>query len=176
MAITLYSASVPIFVRQLGRVGLWLDKAESLAEAKKFKPAVFMASRLAPDMLAFPSQIQIACDTAKFFVARVTGTEAPKFDDSESSFAELRERVQKTLDFVQSVPEAKFAGADERIVSVPIRGGTIDTPGETYLKNAVLPNFFFHLTTAYALLRMNGVEIGKTDFLGPMPKDEAAKP
>ena len=134
-----------------------------------------MASRLAPDMLAFPRQIQIACDTAKFFVARVTGTEAPKFDDTESTLAELRERVLQTMAFIESVPAAKFEGGDERIVTVPIRGGTIDVPGETYLKNAVLPNFFFHLTTAYALLRSNGVEIGKTDFLGPMPKDEAGK-
>jgi hypothetical protein len=166
MSITLHSASVPIFTRMLGNLLTWFDKAEAYAAAKKFEPGVLLTTRLAPDMLSFTTQIQIACDTAKFGVSRIAGVDAPKFDDKEATFAELRERVRKTIDFVASVPAAQLDGKEEAELIVPRRSGPVTWKAEAYLKNHVLPNFFFHLTTAYALLRHNGVDLGKSDFLG----------
>jgi hypothetical protein len=165
MAISMHSASVPVFVRMLGNMAGWLDKAEAHAAAKKFETSVYLDARLAPDMLPFTKQIQIACDAAKFCVARLTGTEAPKFEDTETSLAQLRDRIRKTIDYVQSVPAAQVDGSDDKDVSVPRRDGAIVMKGEMYLKHFVLPNFFFHVTTVYALLRHNGVELGKSDFL-----------
>lgn len=166
MSLSMHSASVPIFVRTLGNLLGWLDKAEAHAAAKKFDPNVLLSTRLAPDMLPFTKQIQIACDAAKFGVARLAGVEAPKFEDNETTMAELRERVRKTIDYVQSVPADKVDGSDDRQVNVPRRDGTLTLAGEAYLKHYVLPNFFFHVTTAYALLRHNGVDLGKADYLG----------
>ena len=168
MSITMYSASVPVFVRMLGNLLHWLDKAQAHAEGKKFDCAVYLNARLAPDMLPFSRQIQIACDSVKFCVGRLAGVDAPKFDDTESTLDELRERVRKTIDFVQSVPAAKFDGCGEKDVAVPRRDGSMTLKGDFYLNHFVLPNLYFHLTTAYALLRHNGVEIGKGDFLGEM--------
>jgi len=168
MSISMHSASVPIFVRMLGSLTTWLDKAESHAAARKFDTSVYLSARLAPDMLPFTNQIQIACDAVKFGVARLSGVEAPKFADDEASLADLRTRVRKTIDFIQSVPAAQIDGTEGKDVVVPRRDGSMTLKGETYLKNFVLPNFFFHVTTAYALLRHNGVELGKADFLGPM--------
>jgi hypothetical protein len=168
MAISMHSASVPIFVRMLGNLTTWLDKAESHAAARKFDTSVYLTARLAPDMLPFTNQIQIACDAVKFGIARLSGVEAPKFADDEASLADLRTRVRKTIDFIQSVPAAQIDGTEGKDVVVPRRDGSMTLKGETYLKNFVLPNFFFHVTTAYALLRHNGVELGKADFLGPM--------
>jgi uncharacterized protein len=166
MSISMHSASVPIFTRMLGNLLTWFDKAEAHAAVKKFEPGVLLTTRLAPDMLSFTTQIQIACDTAKFGVSRIAGVEAPKFDDKEASFAELRERVRKTMDFVASVPASQIDGKEEAELIVPRRSGPVTWKAEAYLKNHVLPNFFFHLTTAYALLRHNGVDLGKSDFLG----------
>ncbi|HMC15309.1 MAG TPA: DUF1993 domain-containing protein [Albitalea sp.] len=166
MSISMHSASVPIFARMLGNLLEWLDKAETHATAKKFDSGVLLAARLAPDMLPFVKQIQIACDTAKFGVARLAGAEAPKFEDNEASFAELRERVRTTIDYVQSVPAGQLDGTEDKDVSVPRRDGAVIMKGEFYLKHFALPNFFFHVTTAYALLRHNGVDLGKADFLG----------
>jgi uncharacterized protein len=168
MALTMHSASVPVFVRMLGNLVTWLDKAEAHATAKKFEPSAYLAARLAPDMLPLPQQIQIACDAAKFCVARLAGVEAPPFADDEKTLADLRQRVARTIDYVQSVPVDKIVGSDAREIQVPRRGGTLTMTGETYLKHFALPNFFFHVTTSYALLRHNGVELGKTDFLGSM--------
>ena len=166
MTITMHSASVPVFVRMLGNLLTWLDKAEAHAAAKKFEPSVYLSSRLAPDMLPFTSQIQIACDGAKFGVARLSGADAPKFDDSETNLAELRERVHKTIEFIKSVPAAKIDGTEDKDITIPRRAGPMTLKGEVYLKHFVLPNFYFHLTTTYALLRHYGVELGKMDFLG----------
>jgi uncharacterized protein len=166
MSITMHSASVPIFTRMLVNLGRWLDKAEAHATAKKFDTGVYLAARLAPDMLPFTRQIQIACDAAKFGVARLAGVEAPKFEDKETSFAELRERIAKTLDFIASVPAAQVDGTEDKDVVVPRRDGPITVKGEVFLKTMALPNFFFHVTTAYALLRHNGVDVGKSDYLG----------
>ncbi len=168
MAISMYSASVPVFTRMLGHLAAWLDKAEAHAQAKKFDTSVYLAARLAPDMLPFTKQIQIACDAAKFGVARLAGVEAPKFDDSEASLAELRERIRRTVEFVSSVPAAAIEGTEDKDITVPRRDGNIVIKGEFYLKHYVQPNFYFHVTTAYALLRHNGVELGKGDFLGAL--------
>jgi hypothetical protein len=174
MPLTMYSASVPVFVRMLGNVGTWLDKAEAHAAAKKFDPSVYLAARLAPDMLPFPKQIQIACDAAKFCVARLAGSEAPKFEDSETSISELRERIAKTVAYVRSVSAAQIDGSDARNISVPRRDGSMTMTGEDYLRQFVLPNFYFHVTMTYALLRHCGVDLGKGDFLGPLPPAAAA--
>lgn len=168
MAISMYSASVPVFTRMLDHLLQWLDKAEAHAQAKKFDTSVYLAARLAPDMLPFTKQIQIACDAAKFGVARLAGVESPKFDDNEASLAELRERIRKTMDFIASVPVEAFDGSDARDIVVPRRDGNIVLKGEFYLKHYVQPNFYFHVTTAYGLLRHNGVPLGKGDFLGAL--------
>jgi hypothetical protein len=174
MALSMHSASVPIFVRMLGNLSTWLDKAEAHAREKKFEPQVYLSARLAPDMLPLPTQIQIACDAAKFCVARLAGSEAPAFADEEKTLDELRQRVKKTIDYVQSVPAAQIDGSDAREISVPRRTGPITMTGEAYLKHFALPNFFFHVTTTYALLRHNGVELGKVDFLGGLPQAGAS--
>jgi len=168
MTISMHSACVPIFTRLLGNLGQWLDKAEAHAQAKKFEPSVYLAARLAPDMLPFTRQIQMACDAAKFGMARLAGVEAPKFEDNETSVTELRERIRKTLDFILSVPATAIDGTEDKDIVVPRRDGSITLKGEFYLKHFVLPNFFFHVTTAYALLRHNGVELGKRDYLGAL--------
>ena len=168
MSISMHSASVPLLVRMLNNMLTWLDKAEAHATAKKFETSVLLGARLAPDMLPFTKQIQIASDAAKFGVARLAGIEAPKFEDTETTMAELRERIRKTIDFVQSVPADKMDGSEERDITVPRRDGPVVVKGEPYLKNFVLPNFFFHVTTTYALLRHNGVDLGKSDYLGPL--------
>ena len=166
MPITMHSASVPVFVRLLGNLLVWLDKAEAHAAAKKFDTSVYLAARLAPDMLTFTKQIQIACDGAKFCVARLAGVEAPTFDDAEASLDELRERIRKTIAFVQSVSAAQVDGSEAKDVVIPRRDGPMTLKGEAYLKHFATPNFYFHITTAYALLRHNGVALGKADFLG----------
>ena len=166
MTITLHSASVPIFTRMLGNLLTWLDKAEAHAVAQKFEPSVFLSTRLAPDMLPFVAQIRIASDAAKACAARLAGQEAPKFEDNEASLADLRARVRKTLDYIESVPASAIDGSDAREVVVPLRNrDPLQFSGEVYLKHWALPNFFFHITMAYALLRHAGVELGKNDFL-----------
>ena len=170
MPITMHSASVPVFVRLLGNLLNWLDKAEAHAVAKKFDAGVYLGTRLAPDMLPFTKQIQIACDGAKFGVARLAGVEAPKFDDTEASIDELRERIRKTISFVQSVSAAQIDGTEDKDVVIPRRDGSMTLKGEAYLTTFAMPNFYFHITTAYALLRHNGVELGKMDFLGALTR------
>jgi uncharacterized protein len=166
MALSMHSASVPIFVRMLGNLLAWLDKAVAHAAARRFDTTVLLGTRLAPDMLPFTNQIQIACDAAKFAVARLAGVDAPKFADTEATLDELRERIRKTLDFIGSVPAARFDGSETRDITVPRRDGAVTLKGEAYLKHFVLPTFFFHVTTTYALLRHNGVDLGKADYLG----------
>ena len=174
MALTMHSATVPIFSRMLGNLVQWLDKAEAHARDRKFESQVYLGARLAPDMLPLSTQIQIACDAAKFCVARLAGSEAPPFADDEKTLDDLRQRVKRTIDYVQSVPAAQIDGSDAREISVPRRTGAITMTGEAYLKHFALPNFFFHVTTTYALLRHNGVELGKMDFLGALAQPAAA--
>ncbi len=145
---------------------MFLDKAAAYAEAKKFDVSVLINARLAPDMLPFVKQIQIASDNAKFGVARLANLEAPKFEDNEKTFDELRARVKKTIDFIKSVPASAFEGAEDRDIKIVMPNRTIEMKGLTYLRGWVLPNVFFHVTTAYLILRHNGVDVGKRDFLG----------
>lgn len=166
MSITMHSASVPVYSTMLRNLSKWLDKAIAHAQAKRFDPETFLSLRLAPDMLPLRNQVQIACDTAKFGVSRLAGSEAPKFDDNEASVAELQQRIAATLAYIESVPASAIDGSESRAVSVPVRGREpLQFTGENYLRHFALPNFFFHVTTTYALLRHNGVELGKSDFL-----------
>ncbi len=167
MSLSMHAASVPAFVRQLGAMLVWLDKAQAHAEARKFDANNYLGLRLAPDMLPFTRQIQIAADFAKGCVARLAGLEVPKWDDNEASLDELRARIRKTIDFVQAVPASAVDGSEEREIVLQMRvGDPRHYSGQAYLTQYALPNFYFHATAAYALLRHAGVEIGKRDFLG----------
>ena len=166
MTISMHSASVPVFRQMLGNMLQWLDKAEAHAQARKFDAGNYLGLRLAPDMLSLLTQVQIACDSAKRGVARLTGVEAPVHADDEKTIDELRERIRSTLAFIESVPAEKFAGSETRTIEVPQRNrDPLKFDGETFLKHYALPNFFSHVTTAYALLRHAGVELGKKDYL-----------
>ena len=162
----MYDASVSVFNRTLTALSAILDKAVAHAEAKGFDPAVLLSDRLAPDMFTLTRQVQIACDTAKGASARLAGLEVPRHEDTETTVAELKARIAKTLAFVNGIPAAAFAGSEDRSVIVPMRKRTMEFVGRTYLFEHALPNLFFHVTTAYAILRHNGVEIGKGDYLG----------
>jgi uncharacterized protein len=168
MANAMYDAAVPVFNQMLGSLSTLLDKANAHAQAKKFDVSVLLQSRLAPDMLPFVRQVQIACDSAKFGVARLTGVEAPKFPDDEATVDELKDRIARTLEFINGVSKERFEGTAERAVEVPLRDRKLNFDGRSFLLHWSLPNFYFHLTTAYNLLRHNGVEIGKKDFIGPV--------
>lgn len=166
MAISMYSASVPLFQHMLKNLSHFLDKGAAHAEARKFDPSSLTTYRLAPDMLPFTKQVQIACDAAKLAVARIGGIDAPKFEDTEQTFAELKARIQKTLDFLATVQPAQLDGTDDKEITFPVgRDRTRTMKADDYLKTWALPNFFFHVTTAYAILRHNGVELGKQDYL-----------
>lgn len=166
MAISMHSASVPVFLTMLGNLSKWLDKAVTHAQVKKFDPETLLTARLAADMLPLLRQVQIACDAAKFGVARLAGGQAPSFDDTETTLAELQQRIGATVAYIKSVPRDQVDGSEGKLVSVPRRGGEpLQFTGEQYLMHFALPNFFFHVTTAYALLRHNGVDLGKSDYL-----------
>ena len=167
MTLSMYQASVPVFIRALNNLSAILEKGAASAEARKIDPAVLIAARLAPDMLPLSRQVQIAADTAVRGAARLAGVEIPSMPDTETSFGELRERLAKAIAFVESVPADKIDGSEERIVTLPMRDGELTFPGQVFLLSFVLPNIFFHVTAAYAILRHNGVEIGKMDYLGP---------
>lgn len=166
MKLSMYQASAPRFAHTLRALSAILDKAEAYAAARKIDPAALTAFRLYPDMFPLTRQVQIACDTAKGAVARLAGVEVPKHEDTEQSFAELKARIAKTVDFIESVPAAKIEGADEREVVVRQRGQDVKYSGLQYLLAVAQPNFYFHAATAYDILRHNGVELGKRDFLG----------
>ncbi|MEA1674052.1 DUF1993 domain-containing protein [Nitrospirillum sp. BR 11163] len=166
MSLSMYQASVPVFLRLLGNLSAILDKAVAHAEAKKIDPAVLVNARLAPDMHPLARQIQIASDAAKGAAARLAGVEIPSFADTESTFADLQARIAKTVDFLKSVTPAQIDGSEERTITLKIRGEDVPFPGQAFLLFFAIPNFFFHVTTAYDILRHNGVELGKMDFLG----------
>ncbi len=167
MTISMYSASAPVFAKMLGNMLNWMEAAKAHAEAKKFDTAVYLTLRLAPDMLPFPRQIQIASDAVKGAIARLSGQTAPAWEDNEASFDDLIARIKKTQDYVLSVPAAEIDGSEEREIIIPRRQGEpLKFTGEVYLKHFATPNFYFHVTTTYALLRQAGVPVGKTDFLG----------
>jgi uncharacterized protein len=167
MTISMHSASAPVFLRMLGNLRNWLDKAEAHAAARKFDPANYLGLRLAPDMLPFTRQIQIASDAAKGAMGRLSGQDLPKWEDNEASFAELRARIDKTIDYVKGFSAAQIDGSEQREITIPRRAGEpLKFKGEVFLKHFALPNFYFHVTTAYALLRQAGVDLGKGDYLG----------
>ena len=168
MSISMYDVSVPIFTLSLTNLSAILDKAASHEEAKKVDPKVIPQTRLIVDMLPLSAQIQIACDTAKGAAARLAGVAIPKHEDTEATLAELKARVAKTLDFIKTIKPEQLRGAETREVVLQFPQSTLKFNGLNYLTNFALPNFFFHVTMAYALLRKNGVDLGKRDFLGPI--------
>jgi hypothetical protein len=161
MSFGIYDASVPVFVNSLTNMRAWLDKA-----AAEKSEAALMEARLAPDMRPFPAQYQMASDSAKNALARLTGTEAPAMPDTESNFAELRDRCDRTIGYLKTFDERALAGSEEREVVIKFPNGMgYHFAGGKYLTGFALPNFFFHVTTAYAILRNAGVSLGKPDFL-----------
>jgi hypothetical protein len=166
MKISMYQASAPRFASTLRNLSAILDKAQAHADAKKIEPLVFTQSRLAPDMFPLSRQVQIACDSAKGAVARLAGTEIPKHEDTEQTFAELKARIAKTVAFVESLKPAQLDGSEDREVVLKLRGQDVKFSGLQYLLGFAYPNFYFHVTTAYNILRHNGVEIGKRDYIG----------
>ena len=168
MANLMYSLSAPVFVRMLRNLDAVLDKGAAYAAARKIEPAVLVNARLFPDMFPLVTQVRIAGDFAKGAVARLTGSEPPKYEDNEASFDDLKARIAKTIAYVEAFKPEQFEGADTRTVTVKMRGEDKSFDGLTYLANIVLPNFYFHVTTAYDILRHNGVELGKRDFVGPI--------
>jgi hypothetical protein len=167
MQLSMYQATAPGFVHILTQLKLVLKKGEDHATARKIDPLVFTGARLFPDMFPLNRQIHIATDTAKFCMARLSGTEAPKFDDKEQSFEELQARIDKTIAYIQGFKPAQIDGTEAKTIEIkPANGNPRKYQGLNYLFDSVYPNFFFHVTTAYAILRHNGVEVGKPDFLG----------
>lgn len=166
MSVSTYDILVPTVNRMFGNTLALLKKAEAFASAKKIDAGVLLNSRLAPDMFPLIKQVQIASDTVKAAAGRLTGTEIPAFSDTETTLAELEARINRTLDYINSIPAEKYAGSEDRAVVVPRRSGDVNFKGLAYLLQFVLPNFYFHVTALYAILRHNGVEIGKNDFLG----------
>ena len=167
MTITMHAASVPVFQQMLGALDGILEKAEAHAVERKIDPNALLQSRLFPDMFTFTRQVQVACDFAKGVSARLADVDVPSHADNEQGFAELRARIASTLAFIGSLDASRFDGSDER--SIVIRPGTPRErtfTGQAYLLTYGLPQFFFHVTTAYALLRHNGIAIGKPDYMG----------
>jgi len=167
MPISMYRASVPVFLQILPCTSAILDKTATYAAAKKIEEKVFLEARLYPDMFPLTRQVQIAADFAKGCVARLAGVEPPKFPDTESSLEELKARIAKTIAFIKEFKPSQIDGSEERDISLQMGGQTRAFKGENYLISVVLPNFFFHTTTTYAILRHNGIELGKQDFLRP---------
>lgn len=166
MSLSMSQASIPVFVQLLTAASNVLDKAAAHAEAKKIDPSVLLATRLFPDMFPLTRQIQIATDQAKGCAARLAGLEVPKYEDNEKTIDDLKARIAKTIAFVQSIDTAKIDGTEDKDLKIPLGPQERAFKGQAYLINFVLPNFYFHLTTAYNILRHCGVEIGKRDYLG----------
>jgi hypothetical protein len=166
MTISMYQISAPVFTKMLGALSNVLDKGAAFAVARKVDPAVLMASRLAPDMFPLTRQVQIAADFAKGPMARLAGLEVPKWEDNETTMEALKARVAKTIDYVKTFKPAQIDGSEAREITLTIGGQPMTMTGQEYLLHNALPNFYFHVTTAYTILRHNGVEVGKRDFLG----------
>ena len=166
MTISMYQASAPRFVNMLKNLSAILDKAQAHAEAKNIEPAALTGYRLFPDMFPLTRQVQTACDTAKGAVARLAGVEIPKHEDTEQTFAELKARIAKTIAFIQTVEPKQIDGTEENEIVLKIGGQEIKFKGMQYLLGFAHPNFYFHVTTAYDILRHNGVDVGKRDYIG----------
>jgi hypothetical protein len=165
MALSMYQASVPVFDRHLGAMMNILAKGETFAEARKIDPAVLIQSRLAPDMFALGRQVQIAADAAKGCIPRLAGAEVPSWEDNETTFEQLKERCARTRDFIGGFTAEQVDGSEGREVVLTMRTGSMTFTGQDYLLNFALPNFFFHMSMTYAILRHNGADVGKRDFL-----------
>jgi hypothetical protein len=165
MQISVYTMTVEAFLPMLKSLSKQLDKAAEFATTKKIDGTVLPNARLAPDMFSLIKQVQLTTDFAKSGSARLAGIEVPKFEDHEQTLAELQARIKKTIDFVSGIKADTFKGAEDRDIVIPMRDTKLEMKGLDYLRNFVLPNFYFHLTTVYGILRHNGVELGKRDFL-----------
>ncbi len=166
MAMSMYAASVPLFRQMLGALSSVLDKGAAFAAKQALDPATLLEARLAPDMFPLVRQVQIASDMAKGCAARLAGVDVPKYADEEQSFPDLIARIGRTLGFVETLRPEQIDGSEEREIVLPLRDAELRFSGERYLRGFVIPNFMFHCTTAYAILRHNGVPLGKRDFLG----------
>ena len=166
MSLTMYQASIPSFLRMLANLSAILDKAVAHAEAKKIDPSIFVNARLTPNMFPLSRQVQIATDMVKGFAARLAGIEVPSYEDNESSFSELQARIEKTKVFLESVSAGQIEGSEDRKITVKFGSRELNFLGQAYLFDFVIPNFHFHLSTTYAILRHHGVEIGKKDYTG----------
>lgn len=166
MSLTMYSAFIPVAIRTLQNLSAILAKGAAHCEARKIDPSAFLSARLYPDMFPLSRQVQIASDTVKGAAARLAGIEIPRFEDNETTFAELQARLDKTVAFLKTIQPAQIDGKEDAdiVLSFPTR--TFEFKGQAYLTGWVLPNLYFHTTTAYALLRHGGVELGKADYLG----------
>jgi hypothetical protein len=173
MTLSMYDVSIPTFVRMLDNLSAILDKAAVFAEERRVDPLVLTGARLAPDMFPLSRQIQIAADMVKGCAARLAGMEVPSYEDTETTIPQLQERIAKTITFLNSVDRAKIEGSETRTVTIKVRGEEISMQGLDYLNHFVQPNFYFHISMAYAILRHNGVMIGKSDFLGGVPQGQA---
>ena len=166
MTISMYEASIPVLKRFLSNLSVILTKASAYADARKIDHSVLLNARLFPDMYSLIKQVQIASDQAKGAAARLAGVEIPKFEDNENSFAELQERIAKTIAFLDTIKPEQLEGSESRDIVLTLRDRKLEFKGLQYLLTWVQPNFYFHVTTAYVILRHNGVEIGKRDFMG----------
>ena len=164
----LYDQTVPVFTRMLGNLATLLDKAQAHAEASKYDASALLTARLFPDMFTLTRQVQLATDFAKGACARLAGQEVPRWEDVETTVPELQARIRKALDFLSGIPRAAFDAAPTRAIELKTPAGNFQFDGESFVQQWALPNFFFHVTTAYNLLRHNGVPIGKLDFLGQL--------
>jgi hypothetical protein len=165
MNISMYSMSVEVFLPTLGTLSAILEKATKYAVEKKFDPTVLVNARLAPDMLPLSRQIQLACDLAKNGSSRLAGLEPPRFEDNESTLEELRTRIARTIDHLKSLAASAIDGSEDRDIKVPLRDRALEMQGLAFLRSWALPNFYFHVVMTYAILRHNGLDIGKRDFL-----------
>ena len=168
MALSMYQASVPVFVKMLTNLRGVLQKAAAHAQARKIDEAVLVNARLYPDMLPLSKQIQIASDFARGTAARLAGAEPPSYEDNEKTLAELMARIDRTIEFLRTKKAGEIDGSEGREIVRPVRGEPHKFSGVNYLLQYALPNFFFHATTAYAILRHNGIEVGKLDYIGKM--------
>ena len=166
MTISMYQASAPRFASTLKNLSAILDKAQAHCDAKKIDPLVLTSARLYPDMFALARQVQVACDTAKGAMARLAGVEIPKYEDSEKTFEELKARIAKTVAFIETFKPAQIDGTDDKDLVIKLGTREMQWKGMQYLLGFALPNFYFHAATAYAILRHNGVELVKRDFIG----------
>jgi hypothetical protein len=168
MTLSMYQASVPVFLHSLNALTALLEKTEAHIEARKLDPAAFLQARLFPDMFPFMRQVQLTADFAKNTTSRLAGQEPPAFADEETSFPQLRERIARTIEHINAFRPEQIDGSEDREITLNMRGNVVTFRGQPYLLHFALPNFFFHVATAYDLLRHTGVEIGKRDFIGQL--------